>query len=352
MANKHMRYGSLDIFKMIAALLVVAIHISPLASFNDTADFLLTRIWARTAVPFFFMVTGFFVLPGCMKSGGGRYLCRQLSKLGILYGTATLLYLPVNIYTGYFKGQGIITKVVKDLLVNGTFYHLWYLPAVMTGLVVVYLLFKSLGFRWTMALALLLYGIGVFGDSYYGVIADIPVIEAVYEGIFSVSEYTRNGLFMAPVFLVMGYILAGTQKMAETQRFGRKECAAGFGVCFVIFNGEGLILHFLRLQRHDSMYFFLIPVMFFLFQLLLLVPVSAVKIPKDLPMYIYILHPLCIILVRGGAKVLKATEIFVDMSCIHYLLVAALTVIVSITVIKVKTAIKKVVGHGKSLDRS
>lgn len=352
MENKHIRYGFLDIFKMIAALLVVAIHISPLASINDTADFVLTRIWARTAVPFFLMVTGFFVLPGCMKSGGGRYLCRQLSKLGILYGMAILLYFPVNIYMGYFKGQRIITKVVKDLFVNGTFYHLWYLPAVMTGIVVVYLFLKCFGFRWTVALALLLYGIGLFGDSYYGVIADIPAIKAFYGGIFSVSEYTRNGLFMAPVFLVMGYILAGAQKMADIQRFSVKECAAGFGICFVIFNGEGLFLHFMRLQRHDSMYFFLIPVMFFLFQLFLLVPVSTVKIPKDLPMYIYILHPLCIILARGGAKVLNATNIFVEMSCIHYLMVVAITVIVSMAAIKAKTAIKKVVGRGKSLDRS
>lgn len=45
--------GSLDYFKIIAALLVIAIHTSPLTSFNVEADFVLTRIIARTAVPFF-----------------------------------------------------------------------------------------------------------------------------------------------------------------------------------------------------------------------------------------------------------------------------------------------------------
>lgn len=52
----------LDIFRLVAALLVVAIHTSPLSSFNADADFFLTRVLARVAVPFFLMVTGFFVL--------------------------------------------------------------------------------------------------------------------------------------------------------------------------------------------------------------------------------------------------------------------------------------------------
>ena len=56
-------FGGIDCFKVIAALLVVAIHTSPLTCFGGNADFVLTRILARTAVPFFFMVSGYFLLP-------------------------------------------------------------------------------------------------------------------------------------------------------------------------------------------------------------------------------------------------------------------------------------------------
>ena len=49
------RYGGLDAFKVIAALLVVAIHTSPLTTYSPDGDFLLTRSLARVAVPFFFM---------------------------------------------------------------------------------------------------------------------------------------------------------------------------------------------------------------------------------------------------------------------------------------------------------
>ena len=55
-------YGAIDNFRFLAALLIVAIHTSPLASFSGTADFLVTYCFGRIAVPFFFMVTGFFVL--------------------------------------------------------------------------------------------------------------------------------------------------------------------------------------------------------------------------------------------------------------------------------------------------
>ena len=47
------KLGGLDIFRVAAAALVVAIHTSPLADVSAGADFFLTRILARTAVPFF-----------------------------------------------------------------------------------------------------------------------------------------------------------------------------------------------------------------------------------------------------------------------------------------------------------
>ena len=65
-------YPELDRFRLVAALLVVAIHTSPLLSLGETADFLLTRVAARVAVPFFLMTSGFFLLPGEAKPSCGQ----------------------------------------------------------------------------------------------------------------------------------------------------------------------------------------------------------------------------------------------------------------------------------------
>ena len=60
--NDHKYYAGIDWMRLIAAILVIAIHTSPLASYNATGDFILTRVIARVAVPFFFMTTGYFTL--------------------------------------------------------------------------------------------------------------------------------------------------------------------------------------------------------------------------------------------------------------------------------------------------
>ena len=58
------RGPALDRFRLAVAVLVVAIHTGPLASFAPGWDLWLTRGLARVAVPFFFMVTGYFLPRG------------------------------------------------------------------------------------------------------------------------------------------------------------------------------------------------------------------------------------------------------------------------------------------------
>ena len=52
---------ALDRFRLLAAVLVVAIHTSPLTTYTALGDFYLTRVLGRVAVPFFLMVSGYFL---------------------------------------------------------------------------------------------------------------------------------------------------------------------------------------------------------------------------------------------------------------------------------------------------
>ena len=104
---------TLDLFRLAAVLLVVMNHTSPLAAVSAMADFWLTRVLARVAVPFFLMTTGYFLSRNHWAGVG-----RQLKKLCLLYGVCILLYLPVNLYAGSFTGPA---DVLRKLLVEGTF---------------------------------------------------------------------------------------------------------------------------------------------------------------------------------------------------------------------------------------
>ena len=164
-------YRGIDLFRIAAAFLVVAIHTSPLASYSETADFILTREIARTAVPFFFMTTGFFVL------GDLRRTKAFLKKTALIYAACVALYLPVNVYAGRLDGL-TLGGLFTQLFFEGTFYHLWYLPAALLGVLLASFLLDRLGLKGALAAAAALYCAGLLGDSYYGLISNVPPLKA------------------------------------------------------------------------------------------------------------------------------------------------------------------------------
>lgn len=322
---KQRNLGGIDYFKFIAALLVVAIHTSPLSSFSTDADFIFTRVLARTAVPFFLMVTGYFLLTQYLfeKSMDIRPLCRFLKKISLLYGVAIVIYLPINIYAGHFQGVSI-ADFLRVFLFDGTFYHLWYLPASMIGVLIIYSIGYKLPFSFLVIVCSTLYLIGLFGDSYYGFI-DNSSVGILYDAIFRVSSYTRNGVFYAPIFLLMGAWINIYKQKSKTAIF-----VIGFSVSILLMALEGLSLHYLGVQRHDSMYILLLPCMYFLFQLIIAWNKAPSVQLRKISTWIYLLHPLMIIAVRGIAKIMHLEMLLVENSLIHYIAVCFLAVIVSL----------------------
>lgn len=340
MIRRRKSYDAIDNFRLVAALLIVAIHTAPLKSFNETADFLVTYCFGRIGVPFFLMVTGFFVLAPYQRgrqSASGKIpqgMAKFLKKTTLLYAVATLLYLPLKIYSENISDS--VGGWMKEIFFDGTFYHLWYLPAVILGCLLIIGLLQFCNPMAVSILVFVLYIFGVLGDSYYHLVSQIPFMKTTYEGIFAVSSYTRNGIFFAPLFLWMGVLIAnGNVKMP------RKQAGIGFAISLVGMLAEGFISFHFEWQKHNSMYFMLIPVMFFLFELLLDSDGIKLEIARDLSMYIYILHPFCIVLVRGLAGVLKMTKLLVEQSLIHYLAVVAVTVLLSLVIVEVKVIFQR-----------
>lgn len=343
--QKQKNCGGLDLFRIAAALLVAAIHTSPLASFTETGDFFLTRVLARIAVPFFFMVTGQFTLsrqftlspqftwPG--QSAESVY--PRVKKLCLLYGAAILLYLPLGAYAGHYRGL-TFQKALRILLFDGAFYHLWYFPACITGVLLVSLLGRFCGLKGVTRLCVLLYTVGLLGDSYYGLTEKLPFLQKPYEAMFQVFSYTRNGLFFAPLFLVMGVRMglrpqknaaSGRTTPAADKKLSSAKptvlCGCGFAASLAAMTAEAFLLRQLGFQRHDSMYVFLIPTLYFLYRCLLAAPIPSRKSLRTVSALIYILHPLVIVAVRGAAKVLHLGGLLVDNSLLHYLAVAFVT---------------------------
>lgn len=309
------KYPRIDAFRLIAALFVIAIHTSPLRSYSPYGDFIVTRVLGRVAVPFFFMVSGFFLYNS--KEIGTSKILNFIKKTTFLYVVSILLYLPVNWYMGYFKGKMLAFRLLRDIVIDGTMYHLWYLPAAITGAAISFWCFRLLGLRKALIVTGLLYLLGLLGDSYYGLIENIPGLGSFYKGLFHIMDYTRNGFFMAPLFFLLGAVIRKYRKTAEKISIWMLLCG------ILLMTLEATILRDIGVMRHDSMYISLPLVMFFLFLLLLKKEGREFKSFRTISMAVYIIHPLVIIAVRGISKPLKLTEYTVNNSLIHFLVVAA-----------------------------
>src|SRR5699024_9603004 len=90
-----------------------------------------------------------------------------LKKTLVLYGISILLYLPLGLYAGHYHA---LTPggVLRMLVFDGTFYHLWYFPACILGVLLLCLLRRLLPLRAAAFICLLLYLMGLLGDSWYG----------------------------------------------------------------------------------------------------------------------------------------------------------------------------------------
>lgn len=316
--TKQETYSGIDYFRMIAAVLIVAIHTSPLASFSATGDFIFTRIIARVAVPFFLVTSGFFLIS--RYSYNADKLRKFIKKTALIYAAAIVIYIPINIYNGYFSEDNLLPKIIKDIVFDGTLYHLWYLPAAIVGAVIAWYLVKQWAYRKAFAVTLVLYIVGLFGDSYYGIAENIPSLNSFYHLIFQVRDYTRNGIFFAPIFFVLGgYISDNKDKLSF------KKSIIGFTTCFSLMFAEALTLHRFELQRHDSMYVFLLPSICFLLYFLMHFKGKNRAQLRTISLIIYIIHPFVIVLIRLFAKITHLQNALVENSLIHYLLVCIIS---------------------------
>ena len=359
-AAKPAPASAIDRFRLIAAVLIVGVHTYPFMSVSEDINFFVIHVFARIAVPFFLMVTGYFLLPRYLGKGmklnstntqagvinGGENdnpdtgpLLRFIKKAALLYAGASLLYLPISIYAGHYTEVNIAATVVRNILFDGMFYHLWYLPASILGVLLLYVLGRKFSFRLIFVFAIILYVLGLLGDSYYGITTGIPFLYAAYDAVFNVFSHTRNGLFYAPVFLAMGAFIAmaftgpGTGTAPEDMA-GRRTMtyvtAAGFVVFMSLMLLEGFVLRRYDWQRHTSMYIALVPCMFFLFMCVLGCKGKSSAFARDVSMWIFIFHPMMIIAVRGGARVVGLTGLLVENSIGHFIAVCAASVVFSV----------------------
>ena len=130
--ERQQTFSSVDLFKLIAAILVVCIHTHPLCNYEE-ADYFLT-CFCRIAVPFFFCFSSFIFY--YKKSHSILSYVKRMLKL---YCVWFIVELPF-IYFRFFYDQPISIasiKFIRGLLIHNTFYASWFITASWQAMVIV-----------------------------------------------------------------------------------------------------------------------------------------------------------------------------------------------------------------------
>lgn len=265
-------FESIDIMKFLCAILVVAIHISPLGSNDSTIaklfNYGIQHYLARIAVPFFFMCTGFLVfrkteLESFSITVGIQY-AKKTYKLYLLW---TLIYSPFIIKGIMSHNRGVIYGLIgfiRNFLFVGSYTHLWYLNAsAFAVLLISILLYKRIRISWIVGGGLVLYLIGLLPQSYFGLFENFKAYPFIWNSakLFEkIIVTTRNGLFEACLFVGLGMLLA-----YKPIQLSAKVSSIGFCCSMLFMLFEVAMLTYCKWIRGYDMYLFLVPSSFFLF---------------------------------------------------------------------------------------
>lgn len=199
--------NSIDMFRLVAAIMVVTSHCNPFLHVNDSLRYFSVNIFPRVAVPFFFTVSGYFYIGKLMarKKAFFHYIGNILSVY-VIWSVFYIGFLYVkNVRIGGAKLRPFIINRVKNFFIYGSAGHLWFIPALVLSVLVVTIFYKLHLINLLALASLVFYVVGVLGCTYYEIGITIPQLKPLleYENLMWVQRHWSMGL----PFFMLGYFL-------------------------------------------------------------------------------------------------------------------------------------------------
>lgn len=308
-------YNGIDVVKFLCAILVVAIHVpvlnapvdGELSAIGNFINMALQKAICRMAVPFFFVCSGFFLFnkmpAGVLDVKRTKDYCFKMLRLS---GTWSVL------------------------LFLGNSGHLWYLGATVVAVVLLSVcLYYGIKTKWLIIIACGLYTLGLLGDSYMSLIkpfVDNGILMYIYAAYDFVIGYSRNGILMGYIFVLMGYLFAQGKV-----RLKMPISLVGFAVSMLCMCAEAFLLDYNNISDETNMYIFLLPVAFFSFAF-----ASSLSL-QDRPIYaklrtigvlVYFLHLFINTSIWAVKKGLYKF-LHIDIQPIQFFIVLAVTILIA-----------------------
>ena len=112
--DEKTEFIAVDFFCFLFAIGIVALHLAPMQDINETLNYFVVHVLTRLGVPFFFLVSGFFLQK---KIQDVQKVKAYLARIFQLYVIYTVLYLPQIVYD-YRKAGGFWGWNLLDFVRN------------------------------------------------------------------------------------------------------------------------------------------------------------------------------------------------------------------------------------------
>ncbi|WP_029904388.1 acyltransferase [Prevotella sp. 10(H)] len=174
----------LDYFKILLCILVIGGHMQPLLGEGQFSSWYIANGISRITVPTFLLISGYYVLS---KLNDPKAFKKYIKHFITIYLVWTIIYIP------YFY-DSVRPVDVLIILLSG-YYHLWYMPTAIVGLLMLYFSKKYLKKdSYIFILAIILYIAGY-------------ILSLSYDKIY----VYRNGFTIGFMFVFIGYIIRRMQ---------------------------------------------------------------------------------------------------------------------------------------------
>lgn len=214
----------LDIFRFAASVCVVMIH--SFMQYENFFDAYIVRIFVRWAVPFFFMVSGYFL------KDDSKDLLKYLLHIFVQYLFWTLFYSIV------FKYDIWSVKNFLSALRSGIIMPFWYFPSLMLCITLVWFLFKTVKKpMWVLLICSVLFVYALIGHTFI----NVPAFDFINNGHIMKLHHrvigevtTRDGIFWGSLFIAIGKTLNTYKESSRLIINNRKKHIALLVIFFIL----------------------------------------------------------------------------------------------------------------------
>ena len=208
LTKKNIFHG-VDLFKLIAACLVLLLHTIETSSFIASE---IKFVFTRFAVPFFFITSGYFFYKGLNRATNKWEYFKKYEKnlIKIFIVWAIVIYLPFTIssYMNIYEGDSIIKIVlilIRRIIIIGPGPY-WYLIALMLSTTFIYLIKKS---SKVLAISIIIgLSMEIMYSCFSGVLLQIPILCYFPKIVYLMFSWEYNFIMFGIPFVGIGFFIA------------------------------------------------------------------------------------------------------------------------------------------------